>query len=104
MGSRATQPRKRLGVWNAAFAHSTIYQAATDGWAVAFCVNQNTGGADMYIQSDGATPPTVARCAEGISVDPGTFHVDALIRKNDYWRVVRSGASAVTVIWLPLEP
>ena len=96
MGGEVTNPVKRLGGWEAKLS-DTVYQAATDGFVLAYTIAD--GGA-VEGRTDGSNPPTTIRtgnhCISG--VQPVGFNMP--VRKNDFWKVI----NANTVRWVPWEP
>lgn len=75
-----------FGSW-ASKSANTVYQAATDGFVVAY-------GTNFDILTDGSNPPTTDRFTTNIQ-SGGTVPV----RKNDYYKVT---AGATNVFWLPI--
>jgi len=88
-----------FGSWLARAA-ATVYQAATDGFVVAYA--QNVGaGSYVTILSDGANPPTTIRvnAAGGGAVNSSAM---CPVRKDDYWRANLTGGNQV-VYWIPVS-
>ena len=81
-----------FGAWETK-SNNTVYQAATDGFALARCA-YTTDAIDGY--TDSANPPTVLRLRAG----SGTPSITMPVRKGDYWKVV--GPSDTVVYWIPI--
>ena len=98
MGAQIKRPVKRLGVWSVK-AVNTVYQAATDGFAIAELDSVN----DLNGLTDSANPPVTLRTnnsdSDGASNPAG---VTLPVRKGDYWEITSGGAP--NVYWIPLEP
>lgn len=100
MGPKGMKSPHRFGTW-ANRAVDTIYQESTDGYV---CALTPAVGADVIILeflTDGATPPTTKRTG-GIG---GNYNenswVVGFVRKNDYWKIIKTGTGAPVVYWLP---
>jgi len=88
---------KPLGTWTAKIL-STVYQATTDGFAVAFYYAIGIGNLQGY--TDSANPPTtMVACDLNSDETRGDCSIMFPVKKSDYWKVV--GTSG-TVYWIPL--
>lgn len=83
-----------FGAW-ANRSNNTVYQAATDGIAVAY----TSDGSNLIGLTDSSTPPTTSR--QNTKGDPATgdASITLPVRKNDYWKVT---GAANFVYWLPI--
>lgn len=96
--SAATLPK--FGSWSAA-SSGTVYQASTDGFAIAWCYFAGAGTISIF--TDGSSPPTTERARTGNDSNFGGF-VFTPVKKSDYWKVtVNGGATIQAVYWLPLS-
>lgn len=93
----------RFGVWNDrdgdgspdTVSNNTVYQAATDGFAVAIAT---TTSANLKIFTDGSNPPTTVRADCRVVSNPDDAASATMpVRKDDYWKTTE----ADTVYWLP---
>lgn len=97
MGGEITTPPKRLGTW-LSLTTDTIYQASSDGFALAM---RSLDLADVSINTDDSTPPTVCRSSETGAAGIVYRSVSTPVRKNDYWKAFNANWR---VFWIPLEP
>ena len=84
-----------LGAWESK-DNNTVYQAATDGFVMAYC---NSTQHRIIGYTDGNNPPTTIRIrdhAAGPSVDNASITMP--VRKGDYWKV----ENAQVVYWISL--
>lgn len=96
--SAVTLPK--FGSWSAA-SSGTVYQASTDGFAIAWCYFAGAGTISIF--TDGSSPPTTERARTGNDSNFGGF-VFTPVKKSDYWKVtVNGGATIQAVYWLPLS-
>jgi hypothetical protein len=112
VGAKTSNAIKRLGDWQltdigqaggagAALVKNTVYQAASDGFALSYVESES-----KYIQilSDTFSPPTQIRgCGGGttISYSQGGFPVP--VAKGMYWKVI-SDETTPFIAWMPLIP
>jgi len=87
-----------FGSWSTKSAN-TIYQAATDGFIVAFA-----GGTSYFqVKTDSnSTPTAVVMQSEGQLAGAGRPVATVPVRKSDYWKVETLNGTNPTVSWLPL--
>ncbi|HAJ57218.1 MAG TPA: hypothetical protein DCL35_05555 [Candidatus Omnitrophica bacterium] len=104
-----TVPKTTLGSWDATKTKNTVYQAATDGFVVAYGpVNNNKGYGDnpwLHGLTDGNNPPVTKRAScdflGGWGTDNNTIMTFTMpVRKGDYWKVTTVGNA--TVYWISL--
>lgn len=88
-------PQRYFGNWLAR-ANNTVYQAATDGFAMGFAT---AGGVNNQVLTDGSNPPTTVR-QHGTTSPSMPDGALSPVRKGDYWKTV----NCTTVYWIPLEP
>lgn len=86
-----------LGAW-VAKSSGTIYQAATDGFAVA---GNTGGGATNIMLTDSSNPPTTER-GRAFGGAAGTVPICCPVRKNDYYEITTSGGSGFYMFFIPL--
>ncbi len=95
----ANNSGSQLGAW-ASKALATAFQAATDGFVVAY---SNNGGDTLTALTDAANPPTTVRSRVIISAEAtssiGTVFTP--VRKGDYYKVTSSAGTA-TVFFIPM--
>ena len=88
-----------FGDW-ASKSAETVYQAATDGFVVAYGNANNNGFLEVY--SDSSNPPTTLRGKFGETVhDSGPNYSWTLVipvRANDYYKVTGSGTYSYTAV------
>ena len=84
-----------FGAW-VSKSNNTVYQAATDGFVMAYGYGDST----IYGYTDSSSSPTTLRIKDGqvSAAGWGNYGITMPVRKNDYWKV--TGAS--TVNWLPV--
>jgi microcystin-dependent protein len=70
----------------------TVYQAATDGYVIAYCTS---GSGTFACYTDSSNPPTTVRATD--TNTSGNASVTCPVKKNDYWKVT----SASSVYWIP---
>jgi len=82
-----------FGSW-ASKSNDTVYQAATDGFVIAY----KAGDADYLAgYTDGSNPPTTLRVrARGLGGNQVSITMP--VKKSDYWKVVKAG----NVWWMPI--
>lgn len=89
-----------LGAWEIK-AVNTVYQAATDGFVVAWVDGHYSTW--FWLKTDGANPPTVVRNYQSTNSDGEEMSVTSPVRKGDYWSVGLSGSNfGSSVYWIPL--
>ena len=93
-----------LGSWVDKSSSYGAQQATTDGFIV---VRLSSGGTDGSAigYTDSNSNPTTARIAAYRNADQQLGGNDGFmmpVKKNDYWKVVLSGTSTVSVYWIPL--
>jgi len=94
-----------LGAW-AGKDINTVYQAATDGFVLAYEYS-NANGAFLSLQgyTDGSNPPTTARAMVWGENNPALNTTTSMsimmpVRKGDYWQV-QCGGWSYQVYWIP---
>ena len=87
---------KPFGVWETR-ARDTVYQAATDGFVIAY--TNSGGGIRIYVGDN--NPP--ANIPAGNLASPGD-DVSAMfpIKKGQYWKVFASTIHEVDIYWVPM--
>ncbi len=98
MGASVTSPITRLGAWEAK-DHNTVYQAATDGFVIAFGHANVSGPLDQLLVG----PVTmiqrgVVAWDGGVNTVSGT--ISCLIPKGNYWEF--ADLNIDSVYWLPI--
>jgi len=90
-----------FGAWNNSYSSGSIYQAATDGFVVAYA-STDTQDSDIVGYTDSSSNPSTVRIEQygggGGSVSGFTMPV----RKGDYWKVTYSQGGAPNINWMPL--
>jgi hypothetical protein len=85
-------------------AIDTVYQAASDGFVVAYADGVAIGGTGtLGVQTDSANPPTTWRARTSVTNNYGSVMVP--VKKNDFYRAVTTttaGTVNFTVFWVPL--
>lgn len=87
-----------FGAWTTK-SKDTNYQAATDGFVMAYASALNT---TIEIKTDGSNPPTTVRAKAGAA--SGVFAMMFAIcpvRKGDYYRVEDTSGTIAAIYWLP---
>jgi len=96
-----SKPIKRVGVV-VTLAFNTEYQAATDGFIMAYDTSGIGEVSSMELLCDAGTPPTLVR-SQYRDTDGNTFgNVSWLVAKGEYWQV--NWAYTGVVLWRPLAP
>lgn len=107
MGGNTTNPIKRLGAWLVR-VNNTVYQAATDGFALGIVPSTTCGATDASLHgyTDGANPPTTQRKQNGSpNASVAGVALCMPVKKNDYWKIQHTGSTGTpTIYWIPLEP
>jgi hypothetical protein len=84
-----------FGAWETK-ANNTVYQAATDGFVVAYAASD----VEIEVYTDSNNPPTTMRTGNYGNATTGRGGVCCPVRKNDYWKIV--GCVAYSAIyWIP---
>jgi hypothetical protein len=78
----------------------TVYQAATDGFAVG-TAQKTSGTGQIAVETDAANPPTALYRANQTSGFAASICVP--IKKNDYYKIVNSGDALATQFFIPLS-
>jgi len=89
----------KLGVWESKTGN-IVYQAPTDGFALAYTDRTNY---DVAGYTDSSNPPTTLRTRNSAGYYAGNG-VSFPVRKGDYWKVVFTlyGSTGTTyVYWIP---
>jgi len=89
-----------LGTW-ASRSNDSVYQAATDGFVVAYC-NTSQGKQTLIGFTDSSNPPTTARCIVRNSGDAEHMSIMFPVRKGDYYKATGSYFSTGAINWIPL--
>ena len=103
-----TGPSTGLGSWDATKSFATNYQAATDGFVIAG-IDNNLGVNDvvnLHGYTDSSATPTTVRACCGVDEKTGIEHASLTmpVKKDDYWRVDRSGTEGTQFIyWISLS-
>lgn len=84
-----------FGAWSDK-STDTVYQAATDGFAMAY--GHPDTGVYMYLYTDGNNPPTTERSKFRGNASTVYGSVFSPVKKGDYWKVTNADA----VLWLPI--
>jgi hypothetical protein len=93
-------PVKMLGAWQSC-SQGSVYQAATDGFVVAYDYWEGQGG---YVNgiTDSSSNPTTMRIQNG-GPSTNAAGINMPVRKGDYWKVtITSGGWYPHVFWIPL--
>jgi hypothetical protein len=90
-----------LGIWASRNAN-TVYQAATDGFVMAY-LHHYTGGT-LKILTDSSNPPTTIRAEQRTSSGTTEFGstLTVPVKKNDYYKIEQSGGDSFSAYWIPL--
>ena len=83
---------------------NTVYQAATDGFVIAYS-NRYGGWGAIYGYTDSGNPPNTKIADNNGRPDEQEQNVFICfpVKKGDYWRVSLDGnTSSATVTWVPL--
>jgi len=88
-----------FGAW-VSKSNNTVYQAATDGFVIAYSGMNWTR--DIMGYTDSSNPPTTMRIRSRLN----TYHsgtsiasITMPVKKNDYWKLT---GDATTIYWIPL--
>jgi len=87
-----------LGNWDSGqpWTVGVSYQAATDGFVMAF----NAGGTTTQILTDAANPPITVRAQANPTAGGDQYSIMSPVKKGDYWKI--TGAGATLIYWIPL--
>ncbi|MBI1309442.1 MAG: hypothetical protein GC129_06335 [Proteobacteria bacterium] len=91
-----------FGAWETR-APNTVYRAATDGIAMAWC--QGAVYAYLYGYTDASNPPTTMRGATFHYAASGGYGTMTMpVRAGDYWKIsnVNTSVLTCTTSWMPL--
>jgi hypothetical protein len=100
MGANISTPPKCFGAWESK-AVNTVYQAAMDGFVVAWAMIFS----DVYLfgYTDGlAVPLTSIAIANDNGGDHAYGTIMFPVKRNDYWKVTVASGSP-TIRWIPFK-
>lgn len=91
-----------LGAWGAK-SNNTVYQAATDGFVVAYA--RGDAAASCKGLTDSANPPTTVIAWDALGSTDGTETSSIMfpVKKDDYWKIEATGITTISVQWIPLS-
>ena len=96
---------KVFGVWQT-LSRSTVYQAETDGFVLAYALATGSDNFIFRCNSDNVNPPTIIRSrvylVAGSIDDTDTYSIITPVKKFDYWEVTAAGHGTSTVFWVPI--
>lgn len=101
-GATAPEWGSLFGAWETK-SIDTVYQAATDGIALADCTNAGAANAKVYGITDSSNPPLTSRSVNAANYAGGqNASVTFPVRKGDYWKVTADNEGSCSVFWLPI--
>lgn len=82
----------------------TVYQAASDGFVLAYGTHSGAGSSLMQVLTDASNPPTTARQSVNNILDTLTESLLCPVKKGDYYKLFTSTTATFTVVmfWVPM--
>jgi hypothetical protein len=99
-GSDSRLASKQLGAWSDKSSSYGAQVAATDGFVLVTAIGAPGGTAAIY-SDDNATPVQLRAQVKCATADY-TQSCMSPVRKGDYWRVVFTTTTPVSVFWIPM--